>query len=43
MRKKLDNLKDHYENNLVINKNRIEEDVKKDIIEKVVFDKQAEK
>jgi hypothetical protein len=41
MRTRLDNIKATIENSGKVDKNQIEEEVKKDVIEKVIFDKNA--
>ena len=43
MRTRLDNIKTDLQNNSKLDKNKLEEEVKRDVIEKVIFDKNAER
>lgn len=43
MRTKLEGIKLNIETNNKIDKNKIQEEVKKDVIERVIFDKNAER
>ena len=43
MRTRLDNIKTDLQNNSKLDKNKLEEEVKREVIEKVIFDKNAER
>ena len=43
MRTRLDNIKNDVQNNNKLDKNKLEEEVKREVIEKVIFDKNAER
>ena len=43
MRTRLDNIKNDLETNSKIDRSKLEEEVKRDVIEKVIFDKNAER
>ena len=43
IKSKLSQVKHHFEKEVLLDKNKIEEEVKKEMVEKVIFDKQAQK